>query len=355
MPISFVGLAASGSSRPAPKRCQSRQRVFSFGGRQLLGLVLLLLLAWSPSARAGNGAAPTRARTLTNGDVVILGVVEGVTEFLPISSTGHLILTDHFLGLDQATPIASARHPARAEGASRAKPMTVKEATDAYIIVIQFGAIAAVLILFWERVWSVFQGLLGKDRNGLLLGRNLLVAFLPAVVIGLLLEKWIDRYLFNTWPVIAALFAGGFLILAAEWWRSRQHREEPGPDLHDLTVGQSLMIGLLQCVAMWPGTSRSMMTIVGGYLAGLSPVRSAEFSFLLGLITLGAASFYKGLETGPALLHLFAIGPLLLGLVVATVAAAIAVKWMVGYLGRHGLGIFAWYRIGLALVFLWLL
>jgi undecaprenyl-diphosphatase len=331
-----------------------RHRFFSRLCPRFLGFVLLLLLACVPSALAGDGTAP--ARTLTNGDAVILGVVEGVTEFLPISSTGHLILADHFLGLDEETPIASAHDSGHAEGDSGPKPVTVKQAADAYIIVIQIGAIAAVLIICWARVWSILMGLLGKDRKGLLLARNLIVAFLPAVVIGLLLEKWIDRYLFNTWPVIAALFAGGLLILAAEGWRRRRQKsDDAGPDLHELTVSQSLIIGLLQCVAMWPGTSRSMMTIVGGYLAGLSPVRAAEFSFLLGLITLGAASFYKGLEAGPALLHFFAPGPLLLGLAVATVSAAIAVKWMVGYLGRHGLGVFAWYRMALALVLLWLL
>jgi undecaprenyl-diphosphatase len=179
---------------------------------------------------------------------------------------------------------------------------------------------------------------------------------MPAVVIGLLLETWIDRYLFNTWPVIAALFAGGLLILAVERWRKRKREnDEPGPDLHELTLVQSLMIGLLQCVAMWPGTSRSMTTIIGGYLAGLSPLRSAEFSFLLGLITLSAASVYKGLKAGPALFEVFALGPLLLGVAVAAVSAALAVKWMVAYLGRHGLGIFAWYRMGLALMILWMI
>ncbi|MDA8163973.1 MAG: undecaprenyl-diphosphate phosphatase [Desulfobacteraceae bacterium] len=317
------------------------------------GLALALLLLACAAPALAREAAPAPARSLTYADSVILGVVEGITEFLPVSSTGHLILADHFLGLDDSTPVASAHGRSQAEIAPGPAVMTVKEATDAYLIVIQFGAIAAVLIICWGRVRSVLMGVLGKDRRGLLLARNLLVAFVPAVVIGLLLEKLIDRYLFNTWPVIAAAFAGGLLILAAEGWRARRHPSaDAGPDLHELSVGQSLMIGLLQCVAMWPGTSRSMMTMIGGYLAGLSPVRSAEFSFLLGLITLGAASCYKALKAGPAMLHIFAPGPLLLGLVVATVFAAIAVKWMVGYLGRHGMGVFAWYRMALALVML---
>jgi undecaprenyl-diphosphatase len=323
-----------------------------------LTLAMLLLVACAASASA-QGEPPVPPRAMTYTDAIILGVVEGVTEFLPISSTGHLVLANHFLGLNEETPTASASSRLQAEdGAGNPEPeqMTIKAAADAYAIVIQIGAIAAVLIICWRRVRAIAMGLLGKDRQGLLLARNLVAAFLPAVGIGLLLEAWIDRYLFNTWPVIAALFAGGLLILGVEGWRRRrQGSDDPGPDLHELTLVQSFMIGLLQCVAMWPGTSRSMMTIIGGYLAGLSPLRAAEFSFLLGLITLSAASVYKGLKTGPALLDVFALGPLLVGVAVAFISAAIAVKWMIGYLGRHGLGIFAWYRMGLALVILWMI
>ena len=223
----------------------------------------------------------------------------------------------------------------------------------AYIIVIQAGAIAAVIFLYWSKIVMVFMGIRGKSREGLMLGRNLLVAFIPAVVIGLTIEDLIDKYLFNHWPVLVALVAGAALMLAMESWRLRRKSSgygDPETDLHELTIRQSLLIGLLQCVAMWPGTSRSMMVIVGGYMAGLSPRRAAEFSFLLGLPTLGGAAFYKGLKYGPEIMADLGWAPMTLGFVVAAVSAAISVKWLVGYLGRHGLALFAWYRIALAVL-----
>jgi undecaprenyl-diphosphatase len=293
-------------------------------------------------------------------DAVGLGLVEGVTEFLPISSTGHLVLANHFLGFDSEVPARDRQgrllYPKGTAEAAPAAPLTVKALADAYAIVIQVGAIAAVLLLYWGQVRAMALGLLGRSREGLLLARNLLAAFLPAAVVGLLLDDLIDRYLFDSLVVVAALFAGGVLMLAVEAWRRRRHPgEEAGPELHELTLRQSLTVGLLQCVAMWPGTSRSMMTIVGGYLAGLSPRRAAEFSFLLGLITLSAAAFYKGLKGGTFMLAAFGAGPLLVGMAVAALSAAVSVQWMVGYLGRRGLGGFAWYRMGLALLVLWLI
>ena len=270
-------------------------------------------------------------------DAFVLGLVEGVTEFLPISSTGHLILAKKFLGL----------------GSDYQTGGTIESAVDAYIIVIQAGAIAAVIFLYWSKIVMVFMGIRGKSREGLMLGRNLLVAFIPAVVIGLTIEDLIDKYLFNHWPVLVALVAGAALMLAMESWRLRRKSSgygDPETDLHELTIRQSLLIGLLQCVAMWPGTSRSMMVIVGGYMAGLSPRRAAEFSFLLGLPTLGGAAFYKGLKYGPEIMADLGWAPMTLGFVVAAVSAAISVKWLVGYLGRHGLALFAWYRIALAVL-----
>lgn len=325
--------------------------------RSKLTLLLLLLFFTVTSAAAQEEELPA-TRALTYTDAVILGLVEGLTEFLPVSSTGHLVLVNHLLGFNSEAPARDrAGNLLYAQGLdalSGAAPLTIKSLADSYAIVIQIGAIAAVMIIFWARVRGMILGVLGKNPEGLLLARNLLVAFLPAVVIGLLLEDWIDRYLFDSLVVVVALFAGGLLMLAVEAWRRRRSPDRTeGPDLHEITVGQSLMVGLLQCVAMWPGTSRSMMTIVGGYVIGLSPRRAAEFSFLLGLITLSAASVYKGAKGGTFMLAAFGFGPLLVGCLVAALSAAVAVKWMVSYLGRRGLGAFAWYRMGLALVVLW--
>lgn len=316
-------------------------------------------LLWAQSA----GEVPTKEKNTTHlsyGEAVVLGLVEGVTEFLPISSTGHLILASHFLELDSQEPLHDHNgdslwntppSPDYPEG----NPFTVKSAVDAYTVVIQAGAIAAVALLYWPNIFSILLGVLGKSREGLMLGRNLLAAFLPAVVLGLLLEEIIDTWLFNYGTVTAALFLGGLLMLGVERWRkgkSRAVEAEAGPDLHELSLKQSLLIGLFQCVAMWPGMSRSMMTIVGGYVSGLSPRRAAEFSFLLGLPTLTGAALYKGLGAGPNMLEALGWSPVILGCIVAAVSAGLAVKWMVGYLTRHGLALFAWYRIALAGVLL---
>lgn len=290
-------------------------------------------------------------------DATILGSVEGVTEYLPVSSTGHLIIAGRALRLDSEQPLLgpdgrglwfvppSARRP---DGI----PLTPKLAADTYVVVIQFGAIAAVALLYWRRLLSMILGLCGRDPAGLRLLRNLALGFLPIGALGFLVHDWIDRYLFSIEAVIAALIGGAGLILWAERYRKRRAAAAPAPttDLAGLTARQSLQIGLLQCVALWPGTSRSMMTIIGGYLAGLDPRRSAEFSFLLGFVTLGTATFYKSYKTGSAMIAVFGWSHVLLGCAVAAVTAALAVKFLVGWLSKHGMELFAYYRLALAAV-----
>lgn len=269
---------------------------------------------------------------------VVLGLVEGITEYLPISSTGHLIIASALMGLDS--------------------PPEQKAAVDAFNIVIQGGAILAVLGLYWQRVLQMIMGVLGRDRAGLKLAINIVVAFLPAAVLGVLFDDWIDAHLFYAGPVLAALFAGGVFMIAIDRWKIRPHREgseiETGRDITDLTWMHALFIGLLQCVAMWPGTSRSMMTISGGVLVGLKPKQAAEFSFLLGLPTLGGACVYKLAKDitgdGPHMYDVIGPVPLVIGIAVATVSAAFAVKWLVGFLTRHGLTVFGVYRIVLCIV-----
>jgi undecaprenyl-diphosphatase len=278
--------------------------------------------------------APDHKQTISHQDAMILGLVEGISEYLPISSTGHLIITNHILGLDDDTPTA--------------KGYSLKKAADAYAIIIQGGAIIAVLILYWRRIQSIILGILGKNKDGLKLARNLIIAFLPAAFLGFAFHDIIDEYLFNITSVAIALIAGSVLMLIIERWRKNKNISN-SPDLHELSIKQVLIIGLLQCIAMCPGTSRSMMTIVGGYVAGLNPVKSAEFSFLLGLITLSAASAYKILSSGSELLQIVDISSVLTGIIVATIAAALSVKWLVSYLTKHGLTIFAYYRIALAI------
>ncbi len=277
------------------------------------------------------------------GQATILGLVEGITEYLPVSSTGHLIITSALLGLGQ--------------------PPETKRAVDAFNIVIQGGAILAVLGLYWSRVGQMIAGLLGSSPAGLRLFRNLIVAFIPAAILGFLLNEWIERHLFYPVPVMAALAIGGVLmIVIGRWQRRFFHGDEHADpadahchvDIEHLTWRRALIIGLLQCVAMWPGTSRSMTTIVGGMFVGLRPRQAAEFSFLLGLPTLGAACVYSALKnftsSEPNMIEALGLGPIIVGVLVATVSAAIAIKWLVAFLSRHGLAAFGWYRLGLCTI-----
>ena len=331
-----------------------------------LSITLLLLFAQLTFAQTNESEASPAIESekvnLTYIDGLILGLVEGITEYLPISSTGHLILTNKLLGLDKATPLFDKDgNPILLDDVDPETgapiPFTLEDAANGYAIIIQAGAIAAVMIIYWQRILIIVMGFLGRSQEGLMLGRNLIVAFLPAAVLGLLLDDLIESFLFGPYPVIAALVAGAFLMFFVEKQRKNAgansilFKTKQENDLHMLTVRECLVVGFLQCVAMWPGTSRSMMTIVGGYWIGLTPKRAAEFSFLLGLITLSAASGYKTLTIGPNMFKALDMGPVLFGIFVATISAALAVKWLVGYLTRHGLTVFAWYRLGLAAVF----
>jgi len=289
----------------------------------------------SPSTQ---GEAAESALTL--GQAAILGVVEGLTEYLPVSSTGHLLLAERILSIGDS------------QSASVEEQARIKEATDAYTICIQIGAIIAVLGLYFRRVKQMLLGLVGKDAEGRQLLISVMAGFLPAAVIGLIFNKLIKSYLFGTWPVIVAWFVGGVAILVVSRWnQSKADRSsQSGRSILELTWKMALIIGLAQCIAMWPGVSRSLVTIVGGLLVGLSLSAAVEFSFLLGLITLSAATGYDALKHGQVMLQTFDALSLAIGVIFAFVAALLSVKWMVGYLNRHGLAIFGYYRVALALV-----
>lgn len=285
-------------------------------------------------------------------DAIILGLVEGITEYLPVSSTGHLIIASNLLGL--------------------AKDPVTKHAVDDFSIVIQGGAILAVLGLYWPRVLqcvrSWLPGAMTPEARsaGRRLTINLIVAFIPAAILGKLLDDYIEEHLFSTAPVLAALALGGVWMIWLDQRRKKRLANPASPDLApdvagkqvELTIDQlswprALAIGLLQCVAMWPGTSRSMMTIAGGMMLGLKPKDAAEFSFLLGLPTLGAACAYKLAKNlyeshnngTPNLFEQLGGVNVVVGIIVATIAAAIAVRWLVGFLNRHGLTLFGVYRL----------
>ncbi len=256
---------------------------------------------------------------------LILGIVEGITEFLPVSSTGHLLLTQRLLGISGS------------------------EAADAYAICIQGGAILAVLGLYRGHAIAVLKGVAGRDADGRKLLVNLIVAFLPAALIGFLFNKAIERVLFGLWPVAGAWLVGGLAIFfVARWYKQREHGA--GLPLSALGWQSAFIIGLAQTVAMWPGTSRSLMTLLAGLMVGLSVSAAVEFSFLLGVITLGAASGYKLLKSGHVMLEAYGPVVLAIGFVSAWVFAVIAVRWMVAYLRTRDLSVFGYWRVGLSLI-----
>ncbi len=250
----------------------------------------------------------------------LLGLVEGLTEYLPVSSTGHLLL------------------------AQRAMGIPVSEASNAFAICIQAGAILAVFALYRARLAQVARGVVGRDPAGRALFKNLAVAFVPAAVIGKLFHDPIELMLFGLWPVVGAWLVGGLFLC----WLSRRKFAEGGVALESMGWTSAAIIGLCQCAALWPGISRSLATIAAGLLCGLGLARAIEFSFLLGLLTLGAATTYMAFQQGPQLLEAYGVLAPMVGLSVAFVAAWLSVRWMVRTLDARTLAGFGVYRVLLA-------
>ncbi|MEY2806271.1 MAG: undecaprenyl-diphosphate phosphatase [Planctomycetia bacterium] len=261
-------------------------------------------------------------------DALILGLVEGLTEYLPVSSTGHLLLAERLLGLE------------------------ANEANHAYAIVIQAGAILAVLWACRPRVVQLLGAARG-DAAGRRLVANLAVAFVPAAAIGFLLDDWIEAQLFGMWPIATMWILGGIFILLVP--RLRRGGAQ-GLGFDEIGARQALLIGLAQVVAMAPGTSRSLATISAALLVGLSGAAAVEFSFLLGVATLTAASAWTALKSHEALAQI-GLANIAIGLLVSYVAAWATVSFLLEWVRSRGLAMFGWYRLalgGLVSVGLWL-
>lgn len=255
-------------------------------------------------------------------EAIILGLVEGVTEYLPVSSTGHLLATSELLGLNETA-------------ASEA-------AADTFAICIQLGAILAVVVLYWSRIRQMIDGLLGRSDEGRRVLVAVIAAFIPTAMIGLVLRGAVKSRLFGMLPISVAWLVGGIIVvlLVRNQWFDR-----PGRALGELTIRHAALIGVAQAIALWPGVSRSLVTIIAGVAVGMKLASAVEFSFLLGLITLTAATVLEGADNGSQMLETFGWFTPLLGLVVAFVSAAAAVKWMVDWLNKNGFGVFGWYRL----------
>ena len=247
--------------------------------------------------------------------VIILGVVEGLTEYLPVSSTGHLILATELLGF-------------------RANEW------EAFNVAIQPGAILAIVVLYWRTFWGVATGLVKWEPDAVRFTRNLLVACVPAVVLALLFGNWIEMLLGNALVVAWALIVGGVAILIIE--RLVKPKECGG--VQNLSLRQSATVGLVQCLAMVPGVSRSGATILGAMALGVDRKTAAEFSFFLAMPTLSGATVYY-LARHSDQIQPGMIGNILIGSLVSFVVALIVVKLFVGFVTRFGFGPFAWYRI----------
>lgn len=254
---------------------------------------------------------------------IIIAIVEGLTEFLPVSSTGHMIIAEEALGVEH------------------------NDFVNAFTVIIQFGAILSVVWLYWKRFFLLNEVPAGATGLKAFLIRydfywKLLVAFIPAAVIGFLLGDFIDSLLENVTVVAVMLVIGGVLMLFVDKWFNR-------PDTAPLTEKRALTIGFYQCIAMIPGVSRSMATIVGGMQQGLSRKDAAEFSFFLAVPTMFAATAYKLLKLviEPESLKLLSdnIGVLLIGNVVAFIVALLAIKFFISYVTKYGFKAFGYYRI----------
>ena len=255
----------------------------------------------------------------------IMGIVEGLTEFLPISSTGHLILAGALLGFDD-------------------------DKAKVFDIAIQTGAIFAVILVYWQKIRDTVVAL-PTDRQAQQFALNVLVAFVPAVVLGLLFGKAIKENLFTPVVVASTFIIGGFIIL----WAERRQEKTPAlariQSVDAMTTLDALQVGLVQCLAMIPGTSRSGATIIGGMLLGLSRQAATDFSFYLAIPTLmgaGAYSLYKE----RALLSMADLPVFGVGLLFSFISAWLCIRWLLKFIASHSFMPFAWYRIGFGVVVL---
>lgn len=256
---------------------------------------------------------------------IIIAIVEGVTEFLPISSTGHMIIIGHFINF-------------------------TGDFANFFEVVIQLGAILAIVVLYWRKISESLkpENLFNVNKSGFKLWFNMAIAFIPAAIIGLVFKKKIDKYLFNTLTVAIAMIVGGLLLFFIE---NKYRKTSKTRDIDDVRPMQSLKIGIFQCLSLWPGMSRSASTIMGGWISGLSTPTAAEFSFFLAIPTMIAASGLDLIKDRPTMTSIEVIA-LIVGFIVAFLVALLVVDKFINFLKKKPMRVFAVYRILLGIVLL---
>ncbi|WML36855.1 undecaprenyl-diphosphate phosphatase [Clostridium sp. OS1-26] len=258
---------------------------------------------------------------------VIIGIVEGITEFLPISSTGHMIIVGNLINFQA--------------------PAYQKAYIDMFEVVIQLGAILAIVVLYWKKIRNSLENL-APGKSGFKLWFNIIVAFIPSAVIGLLLHKTIEEKLFNAVTVSLALVIGGLLMIFME---NKYRRGNATRSIDDVNVVQAFKIGCFQCLALWPGMSRSASTIMGAWVSGLNTFAAAEFSFFLAIPTMVAASGLSLIKLKISM-NSTEIVALIVGFVVSFVVALVVVEKFIKFLQRKPMRIFALYRILVGIIIL---
>lgn len=253
---------------------------------------------------------------------IFIGIVEGITEFLPVSSTGHMIIAGSLINFKG-------------------------EFANLFAIVIQLGAILAIVFLYWNKISHSLKNL-APGKSGFKFWSNIMVAFIPSAIVGVLLNDYIDAYLFNPLTVSLALILGGFLMIYIE---DKYKKRRSSIEIDDINLLQAFQIGCFQCLALWPGMSRSSSTIMGGWISGLSSVAAAEFSFFLAIPTMVAASTYSLLKTN-LILSVTEIIALAVGFIVSFLVAILVVEKFINFLKKKPMKIFAVYRIIVGIIFI---
>lgn len=254
----------------------------------------------------------------------VMGIVEGITEFLPISSTGHLILASELMGFWE------------------------KEKSDVFVVAIQVGAIAAVIYEYWGKLWGAATGLVTGEKKGRHLGISLILASIPIMIVGLTAGQWVKDFLFNDITVALGLIAGGLVI----WWVEKNPRSINAPEVEQISIKQSIYIGLIQILALIPGMSRSGATIIGAMTLGVSRKAATEFSFFLGIPVIVGAGFLDLYQSYDVFTTQQDWWVLAFGTLVSFISALVLIRVLVAYVAKRDFMIFAWYRIVSGLIIL---